>query len=257
MASAARTRWRLLESDAADGATNMATDVALLALARETGEPTLRLYTWSGPTLSFGRHERTRGRFDAARLAAAGVDVVRRPTGGRALLHHREVTYSIAAPVADSESLRARCDWINARLLQALELLGVSAAPAAARERTQLPGSSACFSEPNRGEIVADNRKLVASAQFVEDGAFLQHGSILLHDDQSRIAALCSAPEAPTSAISLSALLAREVTGAEVCGAVVEAFAGEDAGDGGLAPARTIEHLDRDFFRSDSWTWRR
>jgi lipoate-protein ligase A len=251
---AARTQWRVVESGAADGATNMATDVALLAHARATGEATLRLYTWSHPTLSFGRHERTRGRFDAARLAAHGVDVVRRPTGGRALLHDREITYSVTAPVVDAESLRTRCDAINERLLRALEILGVSAAPASARLPTQRPGASACFSEPNRGEIVVDRRKIIASAQFVEDGAFLQHGSILLHDDQSRIAALCTVDEAPTSAISLSALLHREVSGAEVRSAVTTAFA-EGAE---LFPSESsVSGVDEDHFRDSNWTWRR
>jgi lipoate-protein ligase A len=256
-ASAVSTRWRVLDSGAADGATNMATDVALLAHARATGEATLRLYSWSRPTLSFGRHERTRGRFDAARLASAGVDVVRRPTGGRVLLHHREVTYSITAPVADAESLRSRCDWINTRLLHALALLGVSAHSATARARAQQPGSAACFSEPNRGEIVADSRKLIASAQFVEGDAFLQHGSILLHDDQSRIAELCETPEAPTSAISLSALLGRDVVDAEVRAAVLRAFAADVEGGTTLPPARAPEHIDEDFFRDAAWIWRR
>jgi len=235
----------------------MATDVALLAHARATGEPTLRLYSWSRPTLSFGRHERTRGRFDAARLAAAGVDVVRRPTGGRALLHHREVTYSVTAPVADAESLRARCDLINAKLLHALEILGVSAAPATARVPTQRPGSSACFAEPNRGEIVADNRKVIASAQFVEDGAFLQHGSILLHDDQSRIAELCSVNEAPTSAISLSALLGRDVADREVRAAVTAAFGAEAAAPSGVVFGGSSGRLDTAAFQNAEWTWRR
>jgi lipoate-protein ligase A len=247
-------RWSVLESRAADGATNMATDAALLAHARATGEATLRLYSWSRPTLSFGRHERTRGRFDADRLRAANVDVVRRPTGGRALLHHREVTYSVTAPVGDAASLRERCDLINARLLRALELLGVTAGPAGARAPTQRPGSSACFAEPNRGEIVADGRKVIASAQYVEDGAFLQHGSILLHDDQARIAELCLESESPTTAISLSALLARDVSESEVREAVVAAF-GEDAE---LSPASAAGPLvDASPFRDTGWTWRR
>lgn len=254
MALAAGQPWRVLDSGAADGATNMATDVALLAHARATGEATLRLYAWSRPTLSFGRHERTRARFDAARLADAGVDVVRRPTGGRALLHHREVTYSVTAPAGDAESLRARCDQINARLLRALANLGITAAPAAARAPTQRPGSSACFAEPNRGEIVVDGRKVVASAQFVDGTAFLQHGSILLHDDQARIAELCLAPEAPTSAVALSAVLAREVTDREVRDAVTAAFA-ETARLSGTDA--TGLHVDAGPFRDPAWTWRR
>jgi lipoate-protein ligase A len=246
--------WRVLDSGAADGATNMAIDVALMAHARATGEATLRIYAWSRPTLSFGRHERTRGRFDAARLRAAGVDVVRRPTGGRALLHHREVTYSVTARVDDAQALRERSDAINGRLLRALDRLGVAAAPWARRLQTPSPGTSACFAEPNRGEIVVDGRKLIASAQFVEDGAFVQHGSILLHDDQSRIAELCSVSEAPTTAVALSPLLRRDVGYDEVRSAVVREFFGGTE----ISPTRVPNvAADEDFFRNDEWTWRR
>jgi lipoate-protein ligase A len=244
----------VLDSGAADGATNMATDVALMAHARTTGEATLRIYAWSRPTLSFGRNERTRGRFDAARLRAAGVDVVRRPTGGRALLHHREVTYSVTAPVESAEALHERSQAINGRLLRALDRLGVAAAPWARRMATTRPGASACFAEPNRGEIVVDGRKLIASAQFVEDGAFVQHGSILLHDDQSRISEFCDAAEGPTKATTLAALLGRDVDYAEVRDAVIREFFGGSSIAPSQAPAAPA---DVDFFRNDGWTWRR
>jgi lipoate-protein ligase A len=98
--------WRLLDSGALDGAEQMALDSGLMDRARQTGETVLRVYRWTRPTLSFGRHETVAGHFDRARLAAAGVDAVRRPTGGRVLLHDREVTYSVTAPIAADESLR-------------------------------------------------------------------------------------------------------------------------------------------------------
>ena len=106
-------RWRFLDSGAADGVTNMATDVALLEHARRTGETTLRVYAWSRPTLSLGRHERARGLFATDVLHADGVDVVRRPTGGRALLHHREVTYSVTAPIGATISERASATVVS------------------------------------------------------------------------------------------------------------------------------------------------
>ena len=76
----------------------MALDEALMSRARRSGETVLRVYGWAAPTLSFGRHQRALGEYDEAALLRAGVGVVRRPTGGRALLHDREVTYSVTAP---------------------------------------------------------------------------------------------------------------------------------------------------------------
>src|SRR5690606_30993428 len=109
-------RWRLLVDPAGDGATNMAVDHALLDRAARSGEAVFRIYGWAQPTLSLGMHEKARLDPDAA--AARGIAVVRRPTGGRALLHHREVTYSVTAPAHD-DSLRASYAAINAILLDA------------------------------------------------------------------------------------------------------------------------------------------
>src|SRR5215207_3150452 len=96
--AAERLRWRLLLSPPLGGPENMALDEALMARARRTGETVLRVYGWSRPTLSLGRNQRAAGLFDERALAERGVGVVRRPTGGRSLLHHREVTYSVTAP---------------------------------------------------------------------------------------------------------------------------------------------------------------
>lgn len=254
-------RWRLLESPPADGATNMAIDTALLDAARH-GLATLRLYTWSRPTLSLGRHERARGRFSAPRLAAEGVDIVRRPTGGRALLHHREVTYAIAAPVG-ALSLRERYATINGLLAEALRRLGVAVTVAAPATRTPPPGRSACFAEPSTGELVVGEAKLVASAQAQQDGAFLQHGSILLEDDQWRIAGLVEETAPPTRAASLTAALGRPVGADEVRAALREAFRRMLTGDPVTSPAvlesvpldgaAVHRHLDR--FTDPAWTW--
>lgn len=258
MLPAATRAWRFLDSGAADGATNMAWDLALLDHARRTGETTLRVYGWSRPTLSFGRHERTRGRFDAAALAAAGVDAVRRPTGGRALLHDREVTYAVAAPVEGlslAESYRA----INALLVGALRRLGVHAEPAARRGAPQPPGIAACFAEPNEGELVVNGAKLVGSAQWRDNGAFVQHGSILVHDDQSRIAALAgpgAAVAPPVRVATLAGLLGRAVAYAEVRDALRTAVTSEPFVESDPGTLRSVE-AHRIRFASAEWTWRR
>src|SRR3954466_12069034 len=95
----AHSRWRLLVTPPASGPENMALDEALMARAIETGEWVLRVYSWATPTLSLGRNQTARGRYDLGRIRERGLGVVRRPTGGRAILHDREITYSVTAPV--------------------------------------------------------------------------------------------------------------------------------------------------------------
>src|SRR3954468_9964962 len=107
------SRWRLLMVPPRVGAENMARDSALQARAAHTGETVFSVYSWSRPTLSFGRNQPARGQYDLKKIRAAGIDVVRRPTGGRAILHHREVTYSVTAPVDGEGSLRETYTRIN------------------------------------------------------------------------------------------------------------------------------------------------
>jgi lipoate-protein ligase A len=180
--------WRILQTPPLTGAENMALDEALMSRARRTGECVFRTYAWRRPTLSLGRHQLVRDRIDVARARSRGVDVVRRPTGGRALLHHREVTYSVTAPLPAGESARRWYDALNDVLLAALQSLGVSAVPATVVGRTPAPGSASCFLRPDAGEISVAGRKLVGSAVLREQAALLQHGSILLEDDQGMLA---------------------------------------------------------------------
>ncbi len=263
-------RWRFLDSGAADGTTNMATDSALMAHARRTGLATFRVYAWDRPTLSLGRHERARDRFDPARITARGIGIVRRPTGGRALLHHREVTYSVIAPVGPL-SLGESYAVINTLLLQALAGLGVAATVVTAARRPLRPEGAACFAEPGACELAVGGAKLVGSAQLREEGALLQHGSILLADDQRTIDALRSGDAAAlpvtASAATLGAILGREVGYGEVRDALAGAF-GRATGaqlDSAIADQTATESasLRADIarltiaFAAPSWTWRR
>src|SRR5215212_9280858 len=119
--------WRLLVTPPASGADNMALDEALMERARETGEWVLRVYSWASPTISLGRNQTARGRYDLAAIHSRRLGVVRRPTGGRAILHHREITYSVTAPVADAGDLRASYERINRLLVAGLDSLVVTA----------------------------------------------------------------------------------------------------------------------------------
>ena len=180
-----RTHWRLLLTPASGGAENMALDEALMSRARETREWTLRVYSWSRPTISFGRNEAARRHYDPERIRARDLAVVRRPTGGRAILHDREITYSVTAPAADAGDLRASYERINRLLVAGLSRLGVDARVADRDTRGATPGPAPCFNEPWAGELTLGGRKLAGSAQWRSAGAMLQHGSILVEDDQS------------------------------------------------------------------------
>jgi lipoate-protein ligase A len=252
-------RWRFLDSGGLDGAEQMALDAGLMDRARMTGEAVLRVYSWTRPTLSFGRHESVRGRFHPEALEREGVGAVRRPTGGRVLMHDREVTYSVTAPAAEQERLRESYRRINAILRHALALLGVRVeeAPAAAARR---PGGAACFAEPSEGELVVGGRKLVGSAQLREHGALLQHGSILIDDDQPRIADLASQPLVPAlPAATLRTSLGRAPSYGEVCAALAGALGALEQQPEPLdaREAGTFAAPHREKFASAEWTWRR
>ncbi|HEX8242784.1 MAG TPA: lipoate--protein ligase family protein [Longimicrobium sp.] len=186
--AAAAVRWRLLDTPPAPGAWNMALDEALARSVAEGGAPVLRFYRWSPPCLSLGRNQPARGRYDLAALAARGIDVVRRPTGGRAVLHHRELTYSVAAPEALLGGPRRAYAAINRALVAGLRHLGAAAdLQAATGERAPAPSLSPCFDQPVEGEVVDGGRKLVGSAQRRLGEVILQHGSLPIHDDQSLV----------------------------------------------------------------------
>jgi lipoate-protein ligase A len=240
----------------------MALDEALMARARRTGESVLRVYGWSSPTLSLGRNQRARGQYDLARLAAHGVRVVRRPTGGRALLHHREVTYSVTAPCAADGPLRTEYARINALLTSALIALGAPVTVATPAGRAALPSAAPCFAEPAHGELVLGDRKLVGSAQWRDRGALLQHGSILVDDDQSTIPDLMREPVSRlASAATLREALGRAPSVGEVAGALFDAV--HTHADPGARPIGADERLEREAaelaarYRDDAWTWRR
>jgi lipoate-protein ligase A len=240
----------------------MALDEALMARARRIGETVLRVYAWSAPTLSLGRNQRAVGVYREEALAERGIRVVRRPTGGRALLHDREITYSVTAPCEESGALLTEYGRINALLTSALGALGVPVVIAHPATRAAAPSAAPCFAEPALGELTLNGRKLVGSAQWRDRGALLQHGSILVDDDQSSIAGIMREPGPPTPApATLRDALGRAPVMAEVGDALfdaVRALADPDA-----RPLELDDALVQDAarvavrYRDDAWTWRR
>ncbi|HET6577377.1 MAG TPA: hypothetical protein VFG66_03595 [Gemmatimonadales bacterium] len=236
---------------------NMAIDVTLLERAR-AGESWLRLYAWDPPCLSFGRHEPASRRYDAERIAALGLAVVRRPTGGRAVWHAGELTYAVAAPSAGVGPLREAYEDIHRMLRDALASLGLAVALAPGRRAAGVD-AGACFAHPAGGEVMVDGRKVVGSAQLREGTAFLQHGSILLEHDQSTVAAVTRGDAPPDLSAPLARLLGRPLTRGDVMAAVTTAATrhwGAPA-ERTEAPMEILERADAHGarFRSTAWTW--
>lgn len=210
-------RWRLLLHPAAPGPWNMGVDEALLQRAASPDSlPVLRCYHWAPACVSLGRFQ-SAGGLDCAHLKRLGIDVVRRPTGGRAILHDQEVTYAVVLPAGHplaGRSVRASYAAIAGALARAITLLGgtVELAPERRRGGRGLPADAPahrqdCFATPSDHEIVATGRKLVGSAQVRQAGALLQHGSILLAGYRSPEALFDRRPTGPRSIPSLGPMV--------------------------------------------------
>jgi len=253
----ATASWRLaIEAEGRTGAENMAIDQALLREAQQ-GRASLRLYRWSPPCLSFGRNEPTRSRYDFEKIRALGLDTVRRPTGGRAVWHDRELTYTVAAPTAMFGSLQEAYITIHRMLAEALRRLGASVEVAGKpKGRPPGPGGGACFAAPVGGEIVAGGLKLVGSAQVREGDALLQHGSLLLENGQDLVARVSAGPSVAPAATSLSAVLGRSVTFDEVADVIAETAKASWGGTWTVVvPPCSADDVAR--FANPSWTLRR
>ncbi len=182
--------WRLLVTGTHDGPTNMAIDQAIMeAVAEGRVPPTLRFYAWEPACLSLG-YTQPAADVDQVRLATQGWDVVRRMTGGRAILHTDELTYSIALTADDplvSGGIVESYRRLSMGLTAGLTMLG---AVPRADKRADPHGQSAgpvCFEVPSHYEITIEGKKLIGSAQVRKSGAVLQHGSLPLTGDIARI----------------------------------------------------------------------
>jgi lipoate-protein ligase A len=276
--STAPDTWRLLPAAVADGAANMALDEALLIGVTEgISPPTLRFYGWAPPCLSLGRSQPAADANEAA-CRAAGVDLLRRPSGGQAILHTDELTYCLVTREDDPRVTGGVLEGyrrLSAGLLAGLAQLGVEAMQAPPRPDGERPaaqrGSPVCFTAPSAYEILAQGRKLVGSAQFRAKGGILQHGSLPLHGDLARILEYL-ALEDDQRATERALLLRRATTLQEVLGRVVPFEEAAQALAEGLAVALNLhlepgnltdrEHalaaeLRRTRYTSEAWTGRR
>ncbi len=208
--------WKLIVEEAPlRGSRNMAVDEYLFFAAQRESATFLRFYRWERPTASLGYSQ------DAARTAdldfcrANGIDVVRRMTGGKLVLHHRELTYSLASSDVGmfTDTLRESYRRISLGLLRGLELMGLDAGLAPASPPAYARGTMPCFAFPARDEIEIGGLKIVGSAQKRSGPAFLQHGSVPLEKDEELLkgAARSEAPDSGVRMTSLAEALSRPV----------------------------------------------
>lgn len=247
--------WRVYRDGPAPGPVNMARDHALADMV-QPGTAALRLYGWTRPTLSFGRNE------PAGARRVDALDHVRRPTGGRAVLHDRELTYAVVVPYRALGGPRTVYRTINEALVLGLRALGADAS-ISERGRVLPPGAGPCFRVAAPGEVVVGSRKLVGSAQARLGEALLQHGSILLAGDQERMPG--PREQDRTGTDTGSTTLEAQIGPVDVCDvrvAVEDAFRRVLGGKWGPgewddAGARRIAALQTRRYGQDAWTWRR
>ena len=208
-----------------DGAVNMAIDCAIFeAVASKLQPPTLRLYGWHPFCLSLGYGQRASD-VDIAALAQRGCDLVRRPTGGKAILHGDELTYSLCLPqdhpLASGDVVESY-RRISAGLLRALQELGLEA-ESELQNASLRPAAAGpvCFEIPSHYEISVAGRKLIGSAQMRRKGGLLQHGSIPLRGDLARVCDVLSFANEEARAAQKTRLRERAATLDEVAGATL------------------------------------
>ena len=259
--------WGVRSDPPAPGAVNMAWDETWAAWC-PPDRAVLRFYTWERPTLSFGRNEPAVDVYDADGIAERGWDLVRRPTGGRAVLHHRELTYSVIIPMRALGTARETYRAINEGLAAGLQALGVPASLAGDSGADVLAlDAGPCFAAPAPGEVVARGRKLVGSAQVRVGRVLLQHGSILLENDQplvSEVRASTPAAEAEGAVTSLAELVDPVPSREALERALVEGirsvvsgtWRGVDETFAKAVPGAPGEDFVQRYHSRD-WTWRR
>lgn len=268
-------QWRVITHPFLAGYENMAIDEAILhGVSSGKQPPTLRLYGWSPFCLSLGYGQATSDA-DSERLHAHGWGIVRRPTGGKAILHGDELTYSVALPIdhelaqGDVVSSYRR---ISTALMHALEQLGI--APQSEQQAKGNKGLGAvCFEVPSHYEITVYGRKLIGSAQVRRKAGILQHGTLPLWGDIARICDALAYPNEADRATAKTHVRERAITLSEVLGdntPNIEVVA--EAMVAGFAQAfdLTFTHQDispdeeahalqlmRDTYANNAWTYKR
>jgi lipoyl(octanoyl) transferase len=264
--------WRLLPFQLFDAFDNMARDEAVFRVHGESEKsPTLRFYGWLKPTVSLGYFQNVSEEINVAYCARQGIDIVRRPTGGRAVLHEVELTYSVVAREDHaffSRDLLETYKVINACFMRGLSRLGIEAVMASEGRSPGHKGPEAfCFSVPSQYELLVKGKKICGSAQLRSRGVFLQHGSLLIDFDPVKTWRVMS-PRGEgsqkemdairNSATSLVELLGRRIQPVEISRIMIMSF--EEVFNISLVPGELTpeeeekrKQLLREKYRSNLW----
>ena len=256
--------WDLLiDAEPRRGAANMAADEYLFRGLGKEQRTIVRFYSWAHPTASLGYSQPAEKILDLDYCRSNGIDVVRRMTGGKLVLHWREITYSIASSDTEifSPTLAESYRLISAALIRGLEKMGLQARLAGPPPSSYLKGNMPCFAYPARDEIEINGRKIVGSAQKRVAGRFLQHGSIPLQDDEGLLRHISLARDEDTELrrISVSEALGREVDREWAVGCLVKRMA-EHFGVRlvpltlGAAAEDAIRRIQERRYEDEAWT---
>ena len=261
------TPFRLLVTEALDGPLNMALDETLL-LGRLAGAapPTLRFFAWRPATISLGYGQPLDHRIDTAAASSLGIGLVRRPTGGSAILHEGpelELTYSVVAAAGDfvgAADLLQTYRWIGAALAAGINRIGapVEMVPVQPSDPTAMP--TFCFARTGSYELEVGGLKVVGSAQRRQGAGFLQHGAVMLGAAPDRLRRVFPTERDPLAGMTtLEAVLGRRPSFEETLTALADGFRevhGLELTPGGLA-ADEMERADalvRDKYGTERWT---
>ena len=208
--------WKLiLDKKPLPGSWNMAVDEFLFRSLGDDPQTYLRFYTWERPTASLEYSQDIRKVVDVEYCQKNGIDIVRRMTGGKLVLHHKEVTYSLCS--SDSQiftsTLMDSYRLISEALMRGFNKMGLKPCLADAPPNSYVKGNLPCFSYPARDEIEIQGKKIVGSAQKRTGSKFIQHGSIPLEEDEGLLESVSALEKNKSKVrmISLSQALGRKV----------------------------------------------
>ena len=273
--------WLFIDSGKCPPAFNMALDEALLDWHGEGKiPPVVRFYEWNPPTLSIGYFQKAEKEINLTQVQALGLGFVRRPTGGRAVLHEDELTYSVVVSEKHPsmpQSVTGAHRVISEGLLRGFQKLGFDASfsvPKTEEEKNVLknPRSAVCFDAPSWYELVVEGKKIAGSAQTRQKQVILQHGSILLNLDEEKLFSLFKFPGEHVrerlmksfrdKAVAINDLSRRKIGMNEVKDAFRKGF--EEALQVRLEPyelsgeqMRYTEQLAREKYATDEWNFMR
>jgi len=250
--SRSETSWRLLPFRVLRASENMAIDEAVFRLNRPEGlPPTLRFFSWNPPAVSLGYFQKAIQEIDVEFCRRERIDIVRRPTGGKAVLHDQEMTYSLVAAVDHplfAGDILETYRVISACIVEALKRLGLAPELVSeGRSAAGTPMEAYCFAAPSKYELLVGGRKICGSAQVRGGGAFLQHGSLLTDINPVQVAAVMGIAAAGIagSTTTLREQLGRRIDSEELIGILRGAFddtLGIHLVDSGLtAPERALK----------------